>query len=85
MKIKTQFYSAFGKRVSNQDQAISITNVYAEEDLGDLGELFYRMQLRSLLAIRTSSHGLTNGLILLHHCNSFHELNLIILFIQMWI
>ena len=70
--------SAFGKRVSNQDQAISITNVYAEEDLGDLGELFYRMQLRSLLAIRTSSHGLTNSLILLHHCNSFHELNLII-------
>ena len=65
--------SAFGQRVSNQDQAIAITNVYAEEDLGDLGELFYRMQLRSLLAIRTSSHGLTNGIILLHHCNSFHE------------
>ncbi|MCX5934161.1 MAG: PAS domain S-box protein, partial [Pseudanabaena sp. LacPavin_0818_WC45_MAG_42_6] len=65
--------SAFGQRVSNQEQAIAITNVYAEEDLGDLGELFYRMQLRSLLAIRTSSHGLTNGIILLHHCNSFHE------------
>jgi PAS domain S-box-containing protein len=65
--------SAFGQRVSNQDQAIAITNVYAEEDLGELGELFYRMQLRSLLAIRTSSHGLTNGIILLHHCNSFHE------------
>jgi PAS domain S-box-containing protein len=65
--------SAFGQRVSNQDQAIAITNVYAEEDLGELGDLFYRMQLRSLLAIRTSSHGLTNGIILLHHCNSFHE------------
>jgi PAS domain S-box-containing protein len=65
--------SSFGQRVSKQDQAISITNVYAEEDLGDLGELFYRMQLRSLLAIRTSSHGLTNGIILLHHCNSFRE------------
>jgi signal transduction histidine kinase/CheY-like chemotaxis protein len=25
------------------------------------------------LAIRTSSHGVTNGIILLHHCNTFHE------------
>ena len=65
--------SAFGQRVSNQDQSIAITNVYAEQDLGEFGELFYRMQLRSLLVIRTSSHGLTNGIILLHHCNSFHE------------
>jgi PAS domain S-box-containing protein len=65
--------SAFGQRVSNQDQAIAITNVYTEQDLDEFGDLFYRMQLRSLLAIRTSSHGLTNGIILLHHCNSFHE------------
>jgi PAS domain S-box-containing protein len=65
--------SDFGKRISSQDQAIAITNVYTEQDLDEFGELFYRMQLRSLLAIRTSSHGLTNGIILLHHCNSFHE------------
>jgi PAS domain S-box-containing protein len=65
--------SAFGQRVSSQDQAIAITNVYTDPDLDEFGELFYRMQLRSLLAIRTSSHGLTNGIILLHHCNSFHE------------
>ncbi len=65
--------SAFGQRVSNQDQAIAITNVYTEQDLDEFGDLFYRMQLRSLLAIRTSSHGLTNGIILLHHCNSFHK------------
>jgi len=65
--------SAFGKRISSQDQAISITNVYTAPDLDEFGDLFYRMQLRSLLAIRTSSHGLTNGIILLHHCNSFHE------------
>ena len=65
--------SAFGLRISKQDQAIAITNIYTEQDLDGFGELFYRMQLRSLLAIRTSSHGLTNGIILLHHCNSFHE------------
>ncbi len=65
--------SDFGQRVSSQDQAIAITNVYTDQDLDNFGELFYRMQLRSLLAIRTSSHGLTNGIILLHHCNSFHE------------
>jgi PAS domain S-box-containing protein len=65
--------STFGQRVSNQDQAIAITNVYTEQDLDKFGDLFYRMQLRSLIAIRTSSHGLTNGIILLHHCNSFHE------------
>lgn len=65
--------SAFGQRISSQDRAIAIPNVYTETDLDEFGELLYRMQLRSLLAIRTSSHGLTNGIILLHHCNSFHE------------
>jgi len=65
--------SAFGKKISSQDQPIAITNVYTEPDLDEFGELFYRMQLRSLLAIRTSSHGVTNGIILLHHCHTFHE------------
>ncbi len=65
--------SDFGQKISSHDRAIAITNVYAESELDAFGELFYRMQLRSLLAIRTSSHGLTNGIIVLHHCNSFHE------------
>ena len=65
--------SDFGKKISSQDRAIAITNVYTEPDLDKFGDLFYRMQLRSLLAIRTSSHGITNGIILLHHCNTFHE------------
>ncbi|PZU99400.1 MAG: hypothetical protein DCE90_02500 [Pseudanabaena sp.] len=65
--------SHFGQKISNQDQAIAIQNVYTEPDLESFGDLFYRMQLRSLLAIRTSSHGVTNGVILLHHCNTFHE------------
>jgi PAS domain S-box-containing protein len=68
--------SNFGRRISSQDQAIAITNVYSSHNSPDLdmfGELLHRMQLRSLLAIRTSSHGVTNGIILLHHCNSFHE------------
>ena len=65
--------SAFGKKISSQDRAIAITNVYTEPDLDEFSDLFYRMQLRSLLAIRTSSHGVTNGIILLHHCNTFHE------------
>ncbi|TYQ25618.1 PAS domain S-box protein [Pseudanabaena sp. UWO310] len=64
--------SAFGQKISSQDEAIAIANVYTDPDLDEFGELFYRMQLRSLLAIRTSSHSLTNGIILLHHCNSFH-------------
>ena len=65
--------SAFGQKISSQDQAITIKNVYAEPELEKFSKLFYQMQLRSLLAIRTSSHGLTNGIILLHHCNGFHE------------
>ena len=65
--------STFGQKISNQDQAIAITNVYTEPDLEEFSELFYRMQLRSLLVIRTSSHKLTNGIILLHHCHEFHE------------
>lgn len=65
--------SSFGTQIISQDQAIAVTNVYTEQDLEKFGDLFYRMQLRSLLAIRTSSHGVTNGVILLHHCNTFHE------------
>ncbi|PZO39822.1 MAG: hypothetical protein DCF19_13085 [Pseudanabaena frigida] len=65
--------STFGQNISSQDRAIAVTNVYTDPNLDEFGELFYRMQLRSLLAIRTSSHGVTNGIILLHHCNSFHE------------
>ena len=65
--------SRFGQKISSQDQAIAIQNVYTEPELEPFGDLFYRMQLRSLLAIRTSSHGVTNGIILLHHCNTFHE------------
>ncbi|BBC25062.1 PAS domain S-box protein [Pseudanabaena sp. ABRG5-3] len=65
--------SSFGQKIASQDQAIAITNVYTEPELDEFGDLFYRMQLRSLLAIRTSSHGITNGIILLHHCNSFHK------------
>ncbi len=65
--------SDFGKKISSQDRAIAITNVYTEPDLDEFGDLFYRIQLRSLLAIRTSSHGIPNGIILLHHCNTFHE------------
>ena len=65
--------SSFGAQVIGQDQAIAVTNVYTERALEQFGDLFYRMQLRSLLVIRTSSHGVTNGVILLHHCNAFHE------------
>ncbi len=65
--------SNFSQQVATQNGAIAINNVYAEPSLDEFGDLFYRMQLRSLLAIRTSSHGVTNGVILLHHCNSFHE------------
>ncbi len=68
--------SNFGQKISSQDRAIAITNVYSSPDLDMFGELLHRMQLRSMLAIRTSSHGLTNGIIVLHHCNSFHEWNL---------
>lgn len=66
-------HSDFGQKIFTQEHAIAISNVYAESSLDYLGDIFYRMQLRSLLAIRTSSHGITNGVILLHHCNTFHE------------
>ncbi len=65
--------SNFSQQIASQNHTIAINNVYAEPSLDRFGDLFYRMQLRSLLAIRTSSHGVTNGIILLHHCNSFHE------------
>lgn len=65
--------SKFGQKISSQDEVVAIQNVYQEESLEEFGDLFYRMQLRSLLAVRTSSHGVTNGIILLHHCNTFHE------------
>jgi PAS domain S-box-containing protein len=65
--------SSFGKEICSQERAIAIQNVYSETSLEPFSQLFYKMQLRSLLAIRTFSHSEPNGIILLHHCNSFHE------------
>ncbi|MDX2254728.1 MAG: PAS domain S-box protein [Pseudanabaenaceae cyanobacterium bins.39] len=65
--------SSFGKEICSQEKAIAIQNVYSDPRLESYSQLFYKMQLRSLLAIRTFSHSEPNGIILLHHCNSFHE------------
>lgn len=63
----------FIEQILAQDHAVTSDNVYADPVLENLGELCYHSRLRSVLAIRTSSYGQPNGVIVLHRCDSFYH------------
>lgn len=56
-----------------QDRAIASSNVYTDPLLQETVSLCQQIQLKSMLAIRTSYQGETNGVIGLHQCNTFRE------------
>jgi PAS domain S-box-containing protein len=55
----------------DSDQVIALTNVFQEPIMTSLYNLCHDIQLKSLLAIRTSYLGQPNGAILLHQCNHY--------------
>jgi PAS domain S-box-containing protein len=63
----------FAEKLMIEDHAIAVSNVYTEPLLEPVASLLGMAQLKSMLAIRTSYQGEANGLIGLHHCDSFHD------------
>ncbi|NET42462.1 PAS domain S-box protein [Okeania sp. SIO2B3] len=53
----------------SQDLAIATDNVYVEPLLQEVSPLCKQLKLRSMMAIRTSYQGKTNGAIDVHQCN----------------
>lgn len=63
----------FAQQVLAQDQAIASPNVYTDARLETTLENCYRLQTKSLLAIRTSYQGEPNGVISLYQCDRFRD------------
>ncbi|MEC4983926.1 MAG: response regulator [Oscillatoria sp. PMC 1068.18] len=56
-----------------QDQAIASDNVDAEPLLSKLTSLCHQLQIKSILAVRTSYQGKANGVICLHQCDRYRH------------
>jgi PAS domain S-box-containing protein len=54
----------------NSDRAISSPDVNSDPLLEPMRPICQQIQLKSMLAIRTSSQGVPNGVIALHHCDA---------------
>ena len=61
------------QKVLAQDAAYSVADVYQEPLLQPVQELCKQLQLKSLLAVRTSYQGEANGVIVLHQCNNIRN------------
>lgn len=61
------------ERLIAQDNAIASTNVFADPLLKVAVPIFHQIQLKSMLAVRTSYQRETNGVIGLHQCDRFRQ------------
>jgi PAS domain S-box-containing protein len=56
-----------------QEDAVSSPNVYDDPLLQFADELLHEYQIKSMLVVRTSYRGETNGIICLHQCDRFRQ------------
>ncbi|MEO0685756.1 MAG: GAF domain-containing protein, partial [Cyanobacteria bacterium J06649_11] len=61
------------KKMLSQDSAIATPDVYSEPLLKSELDICQKMQIKSMLAIRTSYQGESNGSIGLHQCNYYRQ------------
>ena len=61
------------EKMLSQDSAIATSNVFAEPLLEPATDICAEMQIKSMLAIRTSYQGELNGTIGLHQCNYYRQ------------
>ena len=61
------------ERVLVSDQAIASTDIYAEPLLEATAHLYQAMGIKSVLAIRTSYQGESNGVLGLHQCDAYRH------------
>lgn len=60
----------YGEKLLATDQAIACNDVSREPLLAPIAQLCQQMELKSLLAVRTSSQGEANGIIALQQCDA---------------
>ncbi|MBD2033806.1 response regulator [Leptolyngbya sp. FACHB-321] len=65
--------NAHAQRLIAQDSAIASANVFADPLLEAAVPICHQIQLKSMLAVRTSYQGETNGVIGLHQCDRFRQ------------
>lgn len=61
------------QQILSQDRAVSTPNVYTDPLLKSMLDLCQQINLKSMLAVRTSYQGKANGIIGLHQCDSYRE------------
>ncbi len=61
------------EKMLSQDSAIATSNVFTEPLLESELDICVKMQIKSMLAIRTSYQGEPNGSIVLHQCNYYRQ------------
>ncbi|MEM9922850.1 MAG: GAF domain-containing protein, partial [Cyanobacteria bacterium P01_D01_bin.50] len=63
----------YADKMLSQDSAIATPNVFIEPLLQSDLDIYVKMQIKSMLAIRTSYQGEPNGSIVLHQCNYYRQ------------
>ncbi|NET28984.1 response regulator [Okeania sp. SIO1I7] len=61
------------EQILSQDRAVSTPNVYTHPLLKPMIDFCQQINLKSMLAVRTSYQGKANGIIGLHQCDSYRE------------
>ncbi|NET46139.1 response regulator [Okeania sp. SIO2B3] len=61
------------QQILSQDRAVSTPNVYTHPLLKSMIDFCRQINLKSMLAVRTSYQGKANGIIGLHQCDSYRE------------
>lgn len=60
-------------QILTEDRAVALDNVYESPLLKWANSVCQQLQIKSMLAVRTSYHGQVNGLIVLHQCDHFRK------------
>jgi PAS domain S-box-containing protein len=60
---------AYARQLMGQDQAIASADVYSDPLFATIQSVCRSIELKSVLAVRTSYHGVSNGSISLHQCD----------------
>jgi PAS domain S-box-containing protein len=65
--------NAYVETLLMQDKALAVSNVYTEPLLQSIAFQYRQLDIKSMLAIRTSYQGQPNGIIVLQQCNSYRH------------
>ncbi|MEB3227060.1 MAG: response regulator [Synechocystis sp.] len=67
---------AYDQRILSSDKALAVYDVGDDPRLASIQDFCQTLQIKSLLAVRTSYHGEPNGIIALHQCDRHRQWSL---------